>query len=151
MPEQRYYRCNIGHEPGLVDLCDQGQFQWCLGKNSFAAGLWAVGLEGGTWFGSYSVTKLVRTVCHDHNAILYFIEEHSETKNCHIGARLPLWLNSMLAGLSKYKATETRASSTDSVPSTHKSPQTPSRTTIIGSPRKHDWLLAKVRDFNAAS
>ena len=61
--------------------------------------------------------KLVRTVCHGHHAMLYVLEEQSDQKNCQVGARLPFWLNSMMAGLPKYKDTDSRAGSTDSVSS----------------------------------
>ena len=57
-----------------------------------------------------------------------------------------MWLNSVLAGLSKYNDTASKANNTDSVPSTHKSPQTPIKDQIIGNPCKHDWLLANLKD-----
>ena len=67
----------------------------------------------------------------------------NKQNNFHIGAMLLVRLTSMLAGLSEYNDTDSRASSTDSVPLTHQSPHTPAREENMGSPCKHDWLLAK--------
>ena len=50
-----------------------------FGNVSVAKCLLEVGLEGGAWRASYSgKAKVVRTVCHNHRAVLNVLEEQSE-------------------------------------------------------------------------
>ena len=46
----------------------------------------------------------------------YIYLRNSQNKTCNIGARLHVWLNSMLAGLTKYKDGYSRASITGTMP-----------------------------------
>ena len=46
---------------------------------------------------------------------MHLKEQSDKTKSRHTGAKLPSWLNSMVAGLPKYKDGGSRASSTDNV------------------------------------
>ena len=76
------------------------------------------------------------------------------TKHCHTGARLPLWLNSMLAALSRVKDPDSKANITESVHSEQTQAHTPIKGNApsnenIGNPCKHNWLLANAHRTEA--
>ena len=92
---QPYHTPNLEAEQGPLDLLKHGQCLWYVEKQ-FQYAFAMLGLKVGPGMEG-AKGKLVRTVCHDRRAVLYLQEKHAE--NCHTGARDPLWLQRLLAGL----------------------------------------------------
>ena len=110
-----------------------------FGNVSVAKCLLEVGLEGGAWCASYSgKAKVVRTVCHNHRAVLNVLEEQSE--ELQYWRKVSFVVEDLVGRAVRGEGWRFRASSQESL--SQIAPSTPT-SGHRSNPCNHDWLLAK--------